>query len=101
MRYLILLVLVAGPIVLVLVALSDRRRRSYNDSYAGQVIERWTTTGIGTYGPTTSHRMRIRTDNGHELTVHVDGVTYNKLSTGDRVMKTPATRRPVRRKRAP
>ncbi|MFJ8434311.1 hypothetical protein ACIQ9P_23705 [Kitasatospora sp. NPDC094019] len=101
MSYLILLGLAVGLPVLVLVALADRRKRSFNDSYAGEVIDRWASTGIGTHGPITSHRMRIRTDDGCELTVHVDGVTYGRLSIGDRVMRTPATRRPVRLKRAP
>ncbi|MFJ5231002.1 hypothetical protein ACIQBJ_14035 [Kitasatospora sp. NPDC088391] len=101
MSYLVLLALVAGPLVLVLVARADRRRRSFDDSYVGEVVERWTTTETGTHGPTTSYRMRIRTDDGCELTVHVDGVTYRRLSTGDRVMRTPATRRPVRLKRMP
>ncbi|MFC8454245.1 hypothetical protein [Kitasatospora sp. NPDC057223] len=101
MSYLILLVLVVGPLVLVLVALADRRRRSFNGSYAGEVVDRSASTGIGTYGPTTSHRMRIRTDDGCEFTVCVDGVTYDRLSIGSQVMRTPATRRPVRLKRAP
>ncbi|WP_030462601.1 hypothetical protein [Kitasatospora sp. NRRL B-11411] len=101
MSYLILLVLIAGPLILALVAFADRRRRSANNSYAGEIIDRWTRTGYSTTGPTESFWLRIRTDDGGELTVCVDGVSYEKLKTGDRVMRTPATRRPVRPKQAP
>jgi hypothetical protein len=101
MSYLILLVLIVGPLILALVAFADRRRRSSDDSYAGEIIERWTTTGYSTTGPTESFRLRIRTDDADELTVCVDGVSYEELKIGDRVMRTAATRRPVRLKHAP
>ena len=101
MSYLILLVLIAGPLALALVAFASRRRRSFDDSYAGETTDRWTTTGYGANGMSHSFWLRIRTDDGNELTVHVDGVSYQKLEIGDRVMRTAATRRPVRLKRAP
>ncbi|MFC8721600.1 hypothetical protein [Kitasatospora sp. NPDC057198] len=101
MSYLVLLVLIAGPLALALVAFAHRRRRSFNDSYAGEITDRWTTTGPATTGTSHSFWLRIRTDDGNELTVPVDGVSYRKLEVGDRVVRTPATRRPVRLKRAP
>lgn len=40
--------------------------------------------------------MHIRTDQGRELTIEVNGRTYQSLGVGDRVVKTAGARWPVR-----
>ncbi|MCX5214570.1 hypothetical protein OG689_35835 [Kitasatospora sp. NBC_00240] len=92
----VFLILALGPLVLVLAVIAVQRANAVDDAYTGEVTARWVSSSTGTYGTTTRCMMRIRTDEGQELAVAVDGRTYNALGVGDRVVKTPGARWPVR-----
>ncbi|WP_405009436.1 hypothetical protein [Kitasatospora sp. NBC_01539] len=92
----VLLLLSLGPLALILALIAVQRANEVDDAYTGEVTDRWVSTSSGTYGTTTRCMVRIRTDGGRELAVAVDGRTYQALGVGDRVVKTPGTRWPVR-----
>ncbi|MET9618461.1 DUF7489 domain-containing protein [Kitasatospora indigofera] len=90
------LILSLGPLALVLTVIAVQRANAVDDAYTGEITDRWVSSSTGTYGTTTRCMIRIRTDEGRELAVAVDSRTYNALGVGDRVLKTPGTRWPVR-----
>ncbi|MFD7982049.1 hypothetical protein ACFV4M_01540 [Kitasatospora indigofera] len=92
----VFLILSLGPLALVLAMIAAQRANAVDDAYTGEVTDRWVSSSTGTYGTTTRCMIRIRTDEDRELAVAVDGRTYNALGIGDRVVKTPGTRWPVR-----
>lgn len=92
----VFLILAIGPLTLILVIIAAQRANAVDDAYTGEVTERWVSSSTGTYGTTTRCMIRIRTDQGRELAVQVDGRTYQALGIGDRVVKPPGTRWPVR-----
>ncbi|GJF34514.1 hypothetical protein KNE206_72140 [Kitasatospora sp. NE20-6] len=92
----VLLLLSLGPLALILALIAVQRANAVDEAYTGEVTDRWVASSSGTYGTTTRSMVRIRTDAGRELAVAVDARTYKALGVGDRVVKTPGTRWPVR-----
>ncbi|MFF1875378.1 hypothetical protein [Streptomyces sp. CB03911] len=92
----VFLILSLGPLALVLALIAGQRANAVGDAYAGEVTDRWVSSSTGTYGTTTRCMMRIRTDDGREFALAVNDRTYNALGVGDRVVKTPGARWPVR-----
>lgn len=92
----LLLLLSIGPLAMVLVMIASQRAGAVNDAYTGEVTGRWVRSSTGTYGPTGHCMMRIRADEGRELTIEVNSRTYQSLGVGDRVVKVPGARWPVR-----
>ncbi|MGW0410171.1 DUF7489 domain-containing protein [Streptomyces collinus] len=92
----IFLLLSIGPLAMVLAMIASQRVGEANDAYTGEVTGRWVRSSTGTYGPTSHCMMRIRADEGRELTIEVNSRTYQSLGVGDRVVKAPGARWPVR-----
>ncbi|QKW23651.1 hypothetical protein HUT16_35200 [Kitasatospora sp. NA04385] len=92
----VFLILSLAPLVLVLALLAGQRATAVDEAYAGEVTGRWLTSSTGTYGTTTRCVLRIRDDEGREFAVVVNDRTYTALDVGDRVVKTPGARWPVR-----
>ncbi|MGW2714369.1 DUF7489 domain-containing protein [Streptomyces sp. NPDC001356] len=92
----ILLLLSIGPLAMVLAMIASQRLGEVNDAYTGEVTGRWVSSSTGTYGPTVHCIMRIRTEEGRKLTIEVNSRTYQSLGVGDRVVKAPGARWPVR-----
>ncbi|MFF1795594.1 hypothetical protein ACFVXQ_15470 [Kitasatospora sp. NPDC058263] len=92
----ILLLLSIGPLVMVLAMIVWQRAGEANDAYTGVVTGRWVHSSTGTYGPSGHLMMGIRTDEGREVTIEVNSRTYRSLGVGDRVVKAPGARWPVR-----
>ncbi|MFH8805564.1 hypothetical protein ACH4F6_39535 [Streptomyces sp. NPDC017936] len=90
------LLLSIGPLAMVLAMIAAQRVSEVNDAYTGEVTGRWVSSSTGTYGPTGHCTMRIRTDEGRELTIEVNSRTYQSLAVGDRVVKEWGRRWPER-----
>jgi hypothetical protein len=96
MSHTVVLLLSVFPLAMVLAMIASQRVGEINDAYSGEVTGRGVRSSTGTYGPTGHYVMHIRTDEGRELTIEVNSRTYRSLGVGDRVVKTPGARWPVR-----
>ncbi|WP_330334667.1 hypothetical protein OHS33_36155 [Streptomyces sp. NBC_00536] len=92
----VVLLLSIGPLAMVLAMIASQRVGEVKDAYTGEVTGRWVSSSTGTYGPTGHCMMGIRTDEGRELSIEVNSRTYRSLGVGDRVVKVPGARWPVR-----
>ncbi|MCF4136465.1 hypothetical protein L1856_05585 [Streptomyces sp. Tue 6430] len=92
----IVLLLSIGPLAMVLAMIAAHGSGESKDAYTGEVTGRGVSSSTGTYGPTGHYMMHIRTDEGRELSIEVNGRTYRSLAVGDRVVKVPGARWPVR-----
>jgi hypothetical protein len=96
MSHTVVLLLSMFPLAMVLAMIASQRVGEINDAYSGEVTGRGVRSSTGTYGPTGHYVMHIRTDEGRELTIEVNTRTYQSLGVGDRVVKAPGARWPVR-----
>lgn len=92
----VVLLLSIGPLAMVLAMIASQRVGEVNDAYTGEVTGRGVSSSTGTYGPTGHYMMHIRTDEGRELSIEVNGRTYRSLAVGDRVVKEWGRRWPER-----
>ncbi|MCF0086118.1 MULTISPECIES: hypothetical protein [unclassified Streptomyces] len=92
----VVLLLSVVPLAMVLMMIVSQRVGEVSDAYTGEITGRGVGSSTGTYGPTGRYVMHIRTDQGRELTIEVNGRTYQSLGVGDRVVKTAGARWPVR-----
>lgn len=92
----LVLLLSFGPLAMVLAMIAAHGLGESKDAYTGEVTGRGVSSSTGTYGPTGHYMMHIRTDEGRELSIEVNGRTYRSLAVGDRVVKVAGARWPVR-----
>ncbi|MFI0999371.1 hypothetical protein ACIP10_23525 [Streptomyces galbus] len=96
MSHTVVLLLTFAPLAMVLAMIAARGFAESKETYTGEVIGRGVSTSVGTYGPTGRYMMHIRTDEGRELSIEVNGSTYRSLDVGDRVVKEWGRRWPER-----
>ncbi|MFI0961677.1 hypothetical protein ACH4S8_09775 [Streptomyces sp. NPDC021080] len=90
------LLLSFGPLAMVLAMIAAHGLGESKDAYIGEVTGRGVSSSTGTYGPTGYYMMHIRTDEGRELSIEVNGRTYRSLAVGNRVGKEWGRRWPER-----
>ncbi|MBT2399512.1 hypothetical protein [Streptomyces sp. ISL-100] len=92
----ILIVLALLPLAMVLWGLAGQVSRQVDSQYAGEVIAQFKREVTLTTGMRHDSVLTIRADGGHEFTVQVSPEVYDLFVVGDRIVKLPGARWPMK-----